>query len=255
MRPRTLMAFSSGTDCADGRYTTPGPVLERPAGREQRGDGAVVERQHLVLACLLPPELDHRGQPLGLVGGQVVGLGGVDAHVVELPHVVVERRVGVEAVVVHVAERLERHRLPTLVVDAARSEHLEVLRGVALGRGGVVEEVGEARALDRRLRDPRDLGRARRRRSARAGWGARRWRARTACAARRAPRAGRASARCRDRRRRPRAPRASSAGTACCRPSSSPTGSCCGSTRCRSRRCGRAARADRRARRSRSGRR
>ena len=48
--------------------------------------------------------------------------------VVELPHVVVERRVGVEAVVVHVAERVERHRLPAVVVDRARAEHLEVLR-------------------------------------------------------------------------------------------------------------------------------
>ena len=45
----------------------------------------------------------------------------------------------------------------------------------------------------------------------------------------RPPRCPPARARSADRTPRPRAPRASSGGTACCRPRSSPTGSCCGS--------------------------
>ena len=58
-------------------------------------------------------------EALGLLRGEVVALGEVVGDVVQLPHVVVERRVGVEPVVVHVAERVERHRLPTVVVDRA----------------------------------------------------------------------------------------------------------------------------------------
>ena len=46
------------------------------------------------------------------------------------------------------------------------------------------------------------------------------------------------SARCTGRRRRPRAPRASSGAAACCRPWSSPTGSCCAASGRRARRCG-----------------
>ena len=218
--------------------------LERPARREQRGDRPVVERQHLVLARLLPPELDHlRELAPGSCGGEVVALREVLGDVVQLPHVVLERRVGVDAVVVHRAERLERHRLPAVVVDAAAAEHLEVLRGVALRGASPAREHGdEARALDRALR--------RRRRSRPAastpmssrivGSDVDRVRELVADLAA-AGDAARPVHDARDRRRRPRAPRASSAGTACCRPSSSPTGSCCARSACRARRCARAA--------------
>ena len=95
--------------------------------------------------------------------GEVVGLRGVLGHVVQLPHVVVERACRGRSRPRRRAEGLERHRLPALVVDAAGAEHLEVLRVVLLGRvgGDVGEEVGEARALDRALLDPVDRARAR----------------------------------------------------------------------------------------------
>ena len=92
--------------------------------------------------------------------GQVAGLAVVPAGaVVELPHVVVERR--------QIATDQDPWRLvlgdgaPTLVVDAAVAEHLEVLEVVALGRVRVVERIEHARAFDGRLQhavDHRGLG-------------------------------------------------------------------------------------------------
>ena len=120
-----------------------------------------------------------------------------------------------------------------------------MLRGPPPGRGraAVTEEVGEARAVDRALLlaadrrrrlDPDQLEHRRQHVD--------RVRELVTDLRRRRPRSAPATARCTDRRRRPRAPRASSAGTACCRPSSSPTGSCCAATGRRARRCARAAR-------------
>ena len=71
--------------------------------------------------------------------------------VVELPDVVVER--GHLLADEQPRRLVPGHRGPALVVDRAVAEHLEVLRLVALGRGGVVERVAHARALDRRLLD------------------------------------------------------------------------------------------------------
>ncbi len=57
-------------------------------GAEQL-DRPVVERQHAMLARLLPPQLDQARQPVGLVPGQVHALGPVGSDVVELPVVIV----------------------------------------------------------------------------------------------------------------------------------------------------------------------
>ena len=121
-------------------------------------EDTVVEREHVVAAGLVPPQRDQLGDLLGVLGGEVVHLGDVLGHVVELPHVVVERRVRAQAVVVERADRVEGHRLPAVVVDRPRAEHLEVLGEVTPGRVGaiVAEEVGEAGAVEVRLGDAVD---------------------------------------------------------------------------------------------------
>ena len=55
-------------------------------------DAPVVEREHVVLARLVEPELLQLGQLLRHLGREVVRLAPVAAGVVELPDVVVERR-------------------------------------------------------------------------------------------------------------------------------------------------------------------
>ena len=85
--------------------------------RAEQLDRAVVERQHAVVLGLGPPELDHRGELLGLVGREVVALRAVVGDVVQLPLVVVERHAGDVA----------GDRLPAVGVDAAVAHHLEVL--------------------------------------------------------------------------------------------------------------------------------
>ena len=66
---------------------------------------------------LAPPEVDHRRDPFGLLLGTVVDLGRVVGDVVQLPHVVVERRSEAVRSVAGRPERLERHGFPALVVD------------------------------------------------------------------------------------------------------------------------------------------
>ena len=83
------------------------------------------------------------------LAGEVLRLAPVLGGVVELPHVVVERR----GLFLRPGVRVPRHRGPTLMVDAAVAEHLEVLRLVPLCRAGIVEGVQHAHAFDRRLRD------------------------------------------------------------------------------------------------------
>ena len=79
-------------------------------------------------------------QLLGLLRGQVVGLGPV-VGVVQLPDVVVE---GGQLGADDPRGAVAGHRRPALVVDAPVAEHLEVLGLVALGGVGVVEAVGHA---------------------------------------------------------------------------------------------------------------
>ena len=112
-------------------------------------DLPVVERQHVVLDRFDQPQPLQLVQLLRHLLRQVVGLRPVLAAVVELPHVVVERRHLLAAH--HPRRAVLGHRAPALVVDAAVAEHLEVLRLVPLGRLGVVEAVQHARALVRAL--------------------------------------------------------------------------------------------------------
>ena len=92
------------------------------------------ERSSIGTTLYLTASISHSrcscGEPLGLLGGQVVGLAVVDGAVVQLPQVVVERR---HLAADHHPRRLVLgDRAPALVVDAAVAEHLEVLQVVTL---------------------------------------------------------------------------------------------------------------------------
>ena len=134
----------------------------RPAVRLGRGvfptqQCRVAERQHVVLLCF---PIEHRLQLLDLVRHlrrEVIELGGVFLDVVKLPLVRadVRRRRGAQ----HpwLGHR-RRRRHPTLVIDGAIAEHLEILRG-ALARGvgvGLVQGVQHAHPFDRALLDAVD---------------------------------------------------------------------------------------------------
>ena len=98
--------------------------------------------------------------------GQVVVLGRVLGDVVQLPvmGVQVGQRLGGDRRAERLAGLGERgpgpraHRPPPVVVDGAVPEHLEVLGAVPGRRGRVVEGVGEADAVDRRLGHAPDRG-------------------------------------------------------------------------------------------------
>ena len=94
------------------RALKPGGVVGK-ARRE-----AVVERQHIVLLRLAPPQLDHFGQALRLLRGEVIDLGEIAVEVKQLPCVVLERR----------ARRVIGDRLPAVMPEPAMPEHLEILR-------------------------------------------------------------------------------------------------------------------------------
>src|SRR6185503_15248970 len=91
-------------------------IAVRVAPAPQR-DGPLAQRQHLVATGLDPPALDHLRQLARLLRGEVARFAPVLLDVVELPAVLVES--GVRLV--------PRHRLPSVVPDAAVAEHLEVL--------------------------------------------------------------------------------------------------------------------------------
>ena len=85
----------------------------------------------------------------GVLGSEVVRLRPVGGGVVQLPHVVVERRERDDAGLPRGAVLGDGG--PALVEDAAVAHHLEVLRLVPFGRVGVVERVRHAHAFDRPL--------------------------------------------------------------------------------------------------------
>ena len=126
----------------------------RVPARERR----VVERQHIVLLRLQIEEGLHLLELLRHLGGQVVGLGGILLDVVELPVVPGDhiRRRG--AAQFPRERRRGRARHPSVVIDGAVAEHLEILRGVPGGRVGVrlVPRVRHAHAFDRALLDAVD---------------------------------------------------------------------------------------------------
>ena len=114
--------LGAALEVAVGLLVAPAVVLV-----DDRLEDPVVEGEHVVAPRLLPPQRDQLGHLLREFGGQVVDLGDVLGHVVELPDVVVPGRVGPQAVVVDRADRVVGHRLPAVVVDRPRPEHLEVL--------------------------------------------------------------------------------------------------------------------------------
>ena len=103
----------------------------------------------------------------GLLLREILRLGPILVRVVELPDIVVEGAL----VRTKPGDAVPRDRRPSLVVDAAVAEHLEVLRLAPLGGFGVVERIQHAGALVGRLlnavhdgwrRNPRGLEHRRR---------------------------------------------------------------------------------------------
>src|SRR5262249_36041460 len=90
--------------------------------------GAGVERQPVVYARVVKPELLELLQSCGLLGGEVLRLCAVHLEVVELPLVVLEVSPSGEG-------RVHRARKPPLVVDRALPEHRVKLRLLARYRG------------------------------------------------------------------------------------------------------------------------
>ena len=97
----------------------------------------------------------HLLQLVRVLRGEVAREAEVVAHVVQLPHVLLERMEGLE----RPGLAVDRPGEPAVVVDRAVPEHLEVLRGVSRGRRRVVERVDHADALDRMLAEAVHLAR------------------------------------------------------------------------------------------------
>ena len=126
----------------------------RIPARERR----VVERQHVVLRRLRIEEVLHLLDLLRHLGGKVGELGGVLLDVIELPLVPrdhIGRRGGAQ---LPRNGRRGRRRHPSIVIDGAIAEHLEVLRGVPSRCIGVrlVPGVDHAHAFDGVLLDAVD---------------------------------------------------------------------------------------------------
>ena len=235
----------------------PGPVVElgcggegdrRPAGVKddlvpRLGDGrafhdeaaadVAVDGENVVLARFCPPAADHLDQLVTLLGGQVVAFGVVLVHVVQLPvvgldvhqHLIGDGGAKLAALLGGLGEARARPRAdrpPAVVVDRAVTEHLEVLGVVVAGRSRLVEGVGEADPVDRRLGHAADALR----RLGAQGFQDRRDEVDDVpivlAASRRAPGCPWATTRCTGRWCRPGRSRASSGGRACCRRWSSP---------------------------------
>src|SRR5262245_34492193 len=85
-----------------------------------------------------------------MFGSDVIGLAEVLARVIQLPHVIFERyRLDLPG---QPRGAVLGDRRPTVVVDAAIAEHLEVLKGPAARRLGGAERIRHADAFDRALR-------------------------------------------------------------------------------------------------------
>ena len=124
--------------------------------------GLVVQRQHLVAFRFRPPQVDHLAEALGLGRREVGGLREVLRHVVQLPRVVIEGARRVAALVGEPEHRVERDRLPSVVVDRPAPEHLVVLGGVGARRVRVDERGAEAHPVERSLLDTAEVRRRRR---------------------------------------------------------------------------------------------
>ena len=96
---------------------------------------------------LLGPDPDELLEAGWLVCGAVAGLGEVGGEVVELPAVLGEVAAadGKLLLIEDAGADVVRRRLPPVVVDRTRAEHLEVLRLVRFGRGRVSERTDRLR--------------------------------------------------------------------------------------------------------------
>ena len=101
---------------------------------------------------LVPPPGHQVGHDVGMPVGEIGRLRGIGLQVVELPGVLLQRRVvDLDGVV--------DDRLPLLVADRPAAEHLVVLGRPRIGGVGVGQGGGEAGPLQGTLLDPVDHGR------------------------------------------------------------------------------------------------
>ncbi len=122
----------------------------------QADGGPPVERKHIVLRGLHPPQVLQLAQLVRMLRGEVVRLREVLVDLVEFPG----RLVGIELGAIGVPGHERRARgHPAVVIEAAVAAQLEVL-GLAPTPGRcVIEGEGEAQALDRLLLHAVQLGR------------------------------------------------------------------------------------------------
>src|SRR5476649_361472 len=132
----------------------PGPErgrLERAKALEE----GVVEGEHLVASGFAPPSVGELAGQRGVFSGPVMSLGEVLVEVEEGPVVGVEVAAAFEpsAFDVELVADVVGGRLPALVIDGTRADHLEVLRGAGAGCFLVGEGWQEAGPVDGLLDD------------------------------------------------------------------------------------------------------
>ena len=112
----TFTATASGTCARNGWYTYRCRGVDRVDAlvHEARRTARLSSGSTWYRSASAHHRVDHVGEPVGLLGGEVVALRRVGAHVVELPRRLLEAGlVGLHRVV--------RDRLPPVVVDARGS--------------------------------------------------------------------------------------------------------------------------------------
>src|SRR5260370_39407670 len=98
-------------------YVVLASVVEAAGIHNETLTKAVVERQHFVLLCLFPPELDQRCKFFRVLCREIVRFREVLVEMEQLPFVILIRGTG----------RMKFDGLPTFVPQSAVSEHLEIL--------------------------------------------------------------------------------------------------------------------------------
>jgi len=97
----------------------------------------VVEREHVVANRFRDEHVLQLFELLRILRREVVGLTEIVGDVVKLPAILVERREWN----IQPWDRVAGRGDPTVVIDRAVAEHLEILRRAAVFRFGVVERV------------------------------------------------------------------------------------------------------------------
>ena len=86
-----------------------------------------------------------------MLGRKIVDFREVLRHVVELPYIIFERPCRIGAVVGHQRRCVKNDRLPAVVVQGARSQHLVILRNVFAWSERIIQRRSKTHAFDRRL--------------------------------------------------------------------------------------------------------